>query len=158
MKINDTQEKDLMMLFKARAGLPAGLPANQITITNSGQIVTVCGTVPSYPDKLEALQMARAEHQGTRLMDEILVKLPDACRRNDAEMLAAAREAIDTITTVHSDSIRITVKDGWIALGGTVANSYQKDTLEYAVSYLVGLTGISNLLLAESRPILHHLN
>jgi len=50
------------------------------------------------------------------------------------------------------------VKEGWIALGGTVRNSYQKETVEYAVSYLVGVTGISNLLLAESQPILHHLN
>jgi osmotically-inducible protein OsmY len=158
MKINDTQEKDLLMLFKARAGLRADLQANHIKIINNGQMVTVYGTVPSYPDKLEVLQMARAENQGSRLIDEVLVKLPEQCRRSDADILAAAHEAIDTITTVCSDSIRITVKDGWLALGGTVRNSYQKETVEYAVSYLVGVTGISNLLLAGSQPILQHLN
>jgi len=84
------------MLFKARAGLRNDLQANHIKIASNGNLVTVHGTVPSYPDKLQVLEMARAENQGSQLIDEVLVKLPEVCRREDAAILAAAREAIDT--------------------------------------------------------------
>lgn len=158
MKIIDTQEKDLLMLFKARAGLRADLQANSIKIKVNGRVVTVSGTVPSYPDKLEVLKMARAENHGAQLVDEVRVKLPEACQREDSQLRAAAREAIDTITTVRSDSLRIAVQDGWLSLRGTVESAFQKETVEYAVSYLVGLTGISNLLVSQSETAPHHLN
>ena len=64
----------------------------------------------------------------------------------DAELQAAGFEAIQWLTTVPPETVRINVQDGWINLEGTVESWHQRDTLGDILRHVPGVKGLSNYL------------
>lgn len=146
MKTDLELRHNLAAKFKDQLELEPGVNADDIEISVINGIVTVKGSVPSYPDKLALLNAVKDEDGVLAWVDEIVVRIPDSHRRTDQELATTASEAIEMITTVPCSSIKVTAQDGCLILAGTVEHLYQKQAVEYAVVCLTGLVGLINLI------------
>jgi osmotically-inducible protein OsmY len=80
---------------------------------------------------------------------EMDVHLPSSSQRSDADIARSARNALDWMTTPLSDKVRIMVEKGCITLSGEVDWHYQKVAAAVAVRFLLGVTGVANLILIK---------
>ena len=85
------------------------------------------------------------------VVDEIEVKLPFSSERTDVDIAEAAVRALKNNLSVPADKITVTVREGWITLEGQVEWHHQKAAAESAVRYLVGVKGVSNLIMVKPR-------
>jgi osmotically-inducible protein OsmY len=122
---------------------------NDMGISVRDGIVTLTGSVSNYAEKLAAAQAAKRVAGLRGLAEDIVVKLPESSRRTDSDITAAAVDAMKWITTVPADSVRITVRDGWLSLAGVVGEWHRKRAAEEAVRNLAGVKGVANLILIE---------
>jgi osmotically-inducible protein OsmY len=113
-----------------------------IHVVNLNGNVAVNGTVPSYPQYLEA-GMATQRVNGVKHVDNHLqVVLPDADFRDDAMLTTAANNALKLNVTVP-DGVEAAASDGNVVLTGTVGYGVERTAAELAVA---GLTGVRNVL------------
>jgi len=68
----------------------------------------------------------------------------------DTALAAAAVEAIETLTTVPLESIKVTAHNGWLRLEGTVDWQHQRTTVEEVTRNLVGVEGVKDLIRVNS--------
>ena len=69
----------------------------------------------------------------------------------DEPVAAAVLNAIDCITTIHRETLRVTVHQGWVRLEGTVPNWNQKETVDSVVRHMPGVKGLISLIQIESQ-------
>jgi osmotically-inducible protein OsmY len=79
-----------------------------------------------------------------------IVRLVSDYQRTDTDIAHAAVNALRWHTRVPDDRVTITVKDGWIALAGTLDWQYQKDAADRAVRDLTGVKGVTNGIRVQS--------
>jgi osmotically-inducible protein OsmY len=89
---------------------------------------------------------ARFELQKDGLMRQprAWVKRPNINRRADADLAAAAVDAIEVLTTVPQESIKVTAHNGWLHLEGTVSGRHQRTILEEVTRQLPGVQGVTD--------------
>ncbi len=114
-------------------------------------IVTLSGQVPSYGEKYEAVKAAKRVYGVKAVVDQLEVKLPGSAERTDADIAEAAVRALKNNYSVPDDKIKVTVRQGWITLEGTVEWQYQRQAAESSVRYLTGVKGVSNLITVTPR-------
>jgi osmotically-inducible protein OsmY len=73
-------------------------------------------------------------------------------------MGADIANAIECITTIPTEAIVVTVRDGWVCLGGTLKERHQKEFVEEVVRHLTCVRGVTNLITIESTPLSAELN
>ncbi len=71
------------------------------------------------------------------------IKQPAPVSR-DKELAAAAVDAMECLTTVPLETIRVTASNSWLHLEGTVSQPHQRITLEEVVRNLPGVRGITD--------------
>src|SRR5689334_7468553 len=70
------------------------------------------------------------------------VKQPDLTRSADTGLAAAAAEAIEVLTTVPPESIKVTARNGWLYLEGEVDWRHQRTIVEDVTRHLPGVRGV----------------
>jgi len=115
-------------------------PTN-ITVRNMNGEVALNGTVPNYPQYLEAADAARRVVGVTNVHNHLEVVLPPGDYRDDAMLTTAANNALALNVTVPH-GVEATAKDGNLTLTGTVSYGGQRTAAESAVA---GLTGVRNI-------------
>ena len=118
--------------------------AAQIGVEVKDGIVTLAGHVSSYAEKWDAERAAQRVSGVKALAIEMDVKLSGSSKRTDADIAGSAENALQWITYLPKDSVKVMVEGGWITLSGEVGWEYQRQTAAGAVRYLVGVTGVSN--------------
>ncbi len=118
--------------------------AAEIGVSVNSGVVTLSGTVESYPQKWAAERAAERVKGVKAVTDEIEVRLPGARERTDSDIARAAVNALEWNTLVPLDRIKVLVQKGWISLDGTVEFHYQKAEAERAVRSLLGVKGVIN--------------
>jgi osmotically-inducible protein OsmY len=117
-------------------------PSN-ITVKNITGQVALNGTVPSYPQYLEAAAAAQRVAGVTDVHNHLEVLLPDVDYRDDAMLTTAANNALAANVTVP-DGIEATARDGNVTLSGTVTFGPQRAAAESAVARLIGVRNVKN--------------
>jgi osmotically-inducible protein OsmY len=120
-----------------------------IKVSVENGIVTLKGTVSSYAEKLAAADAAKRPDGVTGLVNNVMVEIPSSRQRTDAEIASAASNVINCITTVPTETIKITARDGWLTLEGTLEHRHEKEAAEDAVHHLTGIIGITNSITIE---------
>ena len=126
------------------------IDAREIGVMVKDGVVTLTGAVKSYFEKWKAERAAERVVGVRAVANEIDVRLPGEDKRTDADIAAAAVNALRWNTLVPFDKVKVTVDNGWITLKGEVNYKYQKEAAENAVRHLNGVVGVSNLI--EIRP------
>jgi osmotically-inducible protein OsmY len=117
--------------------------ASGITVKNMNGDVALNGTVPSYPQYLQAPAAARRVQGVTRVHNHLMVELPVADYRDDPMLTTAANNALAQTVTVPG-SVEASASDGNVWLTGMVGNHFQRDAAEQAVAGLTGVRGIAD--------------
>jgi osmotically-inducible protein OsmY len=116
---------------------------SDITVKNITGQVALNGTVPSYPQYLEAAAAAQRVAGVTDVHNHLQVLLPDVDYRDDAMLTTAANNALAANVTVP-DGIEATARDGNVTLSGTVTFGPQRAAAESAVAGLTGVRNVNN--------------
>jgi osmotically-inducible protein OsmY len=122
-----------------------------IGVAVKASVVTLSGQVPSYGEKYEAVKAAKGVYGVTAVADEIEVKLPGVSERTDSDIAEAAVRALKANYAVPDDRIKLTVRQGWITLEGTVEGQHQRTAAESSVRYLIGVKGVSDQITLKPR-------
>jgi osmotically-inducible protein OsmY len=112
-----------------------------ITVRNLDGSVALNGTVPSYPQYLEAAEAARRVAGVTDVHNHLEVLLPPDDYRDDALLTTAANNALAASATVP-EGVEATAKNGNLTLTGAVKYHRDHAAAESAVS---GLRGVRNV-------------
>ena len=135
--------KDVRAAVEAELGFDPLVHSADITVMNVGGNVDLTGTVPSYPQYLEAAAATRRVAGVTTVDNNLAVALPESDYRDDAKLTTAANNALAASVTVP-DSVEATADDGNITLTGTASYGTERAAAETAVSGLIGVRNVRN--------------
>jgi len=133
--------KDVRATVEAELGFDPLVDSADITVRNIGGNVSLTGTVPSYPQYLEAAAAARRVAGVTTVDNNLMVVLPESDYRDDVRLATAANNALAHNVTVP-DEVEAIADDGNITLTGTVHYLTERTAAEATVA---GLTGVRNV-------------
>jgi osmotically-inducible protein OsmY len=125
--------------------------ATQIGVTVKDGIVTLTGKVSVYAEKFEAERAAKRVYGVRAVANDIEVQVPGPHQRTDAEIAAAALNALKWNASVPEDKIQVTVRDGWITLEGMLDGQHQKEAADQCVRKLIGARGVTNLIVVRPK-------
>ena len=114
-----SKTKDVRAAVEQELGFDSGVDATHIAVRNIVGDVTLTGTVPSYPQYMEAAAAARRVAGVTGVHNQLEVALPEGDYRDDVKLATAANNALAANVTVP-DTVEATAYDGDITLTGTV--------------------------------------
>lgn len=135
--------KDVRAAVEAELGFDPLVDSADITVVNIGGNVNLTGTVPSYPQYLEAAAAARRVAGVATVDNNLQVVLPESDYRDDAKLTTAANNAL-AANVIVPDSVEATADDGNITLTGTVSYGPERAAAEAAVSGLIGVRNVRN--------------
>jgi osmotically-inducible protein OsmY len=138
-----TRSEDLLrndVLFELK--YDPKITSSDIGVAVKDGVVTLFGFVPSYWEKDAAEKAAKRVFGVKAVANDIEVK-PDS-KRTDPEIARDAVHELESHISIPSDQIKLTVKNGWVTLEGSVEWQYQKALAESAVKKLRGVIGIIN--------------
>jgi len=116
--------------------------ASDIGVAVKDGVVTLTGFVPSFWEKDAAEKAAKRVYGVKGVANDIEVKL--FWQRTDPEIARAAVRELESHVSIPADRIKVTVKDGWVTLEGTVDWEYQKSLAQSAMKKLKGVSGVTN--------------
>ena len=130
--------KDIREAVEAELEFDPLVDDADIHVVNINGDVALNGTVPSYPQYLEAVVAAQRVTGVRNVNNHLQVVLPDEDYRDDAMLTTAANNAL-TLNVTVPDGVEATARDGNLTLTGTVKYGRQRDAAELAVAGLVGV-------------------
>ena len=121
---------------------PKIVTPDEIAVAVKDGVVTLSGFVHSYWEKDAAEKAAKRVYGVRAVANDIEVK--STWTRTDPEIAQEAVQEIEHHISLPADKIKVTVKNGWVTLEGTVDWQYQKTLAESAVKKLKGVLGVTN--------------
>ena len=122
------------------------IDATDVAVAVKDGVVTLTGFMKSYSQKWEAEEAAKSIAGVAAVANDIEVRLPIFNQRPDPEIARDAVAAIQNRLPYSSDHIRVVVRDGWVALEGSIEWNYQRERAEEAVRYLRGVKGVASFI------------
>ena len=116
-------------------------------------IVTLSGTVTTYPQKIAAQEAAHRVAGVLDVANDLQVHLPGSIARTDADIALALRHALEWNVLVPEAQVQTTVSDGWVTLEGTVHSWRHRLDAESAVRYLTGVRGVTNRMTVSTPEV-----
>ena len=141
LKRNDDNVRD-HVLFELKSD--PKIRSSDIAVGVKDGVVTLSGSVTSYWEKDAAEKAAKRVYGVRGVANDIEVKPPST--RTDTEIARDAVHELERHVSIPSDKIKVTVKNGWVTLEGSVGVEwqYQKILAESAIKGLRGVVGITN--------------
>jgi osmotically-inducible protein OsmY len=136
-----SQTKDIRDAVERELGYDPLVDDSDISVVNINGDVALNGTVPSYPQYLEAAAAARRVAGVKKLQSHLEVVLPDGSYRDDAVLTTAANNAL-TLNVTVPDGVEATAANGNLTLAGTVSHGPERVAAEQAVTYLTGVRNV----------------
>lgn len=121
--------KDIRDSVKAELSFDPLVDDTSITVKNMNGDVALNGTVPSYPQYLQAAAAARRVQGVTSVHNHLMVVLPGSDYLDDPMLTTAANNARAENVTVPG-SVEASASDGNIWLTGTVSYGFQRANAE----------------------------
>jgi osmotically-inducible protein OsmY len=145
-------DADLQLNVLAELAWDTRVGPNEIGVIVKDGVVTLTGWVDSYPKRLAAREAALRVDGVKAVADEIEVRLLGVAARTDADIAAAARQALERDADLPVEHIDITVSKGVVTLQGEVDWWYQVEDAERVIGRLKGVRKVINLLTIRPRP------
>jgi osmotically-inducible protein OsmY len=133
--------KDIRAAVEAELKFDPLVDDADIHVMNVNTDVALNGTVPNYPQYLEAAAAAQRVTGVKNVYNHLEVALSEADFRDDVMLITTANNALAQNVTVP-DGVEATASDGNVTLTGTVSFGTERAAAERAVA---GLTGVRNI-------------
>jgi osmotically-inducible protein OsmY len=125
------------------------LHPNEIGVVVKNGVVTLTGRTNSYLKKRDAEEAAHRVSGVKAVANDIEVRLPGSAERTDADLAAAALNALKWDAAIPDGSVQVMVSKGWITLKGEVECGFQKRDAEHTVEHLICVRGVTNLIMIQ---------
>jgi osmotically-inducible protein OsmY len=125
--------------------------ATDLAVAVRDGVVLLTGFVKNYGQKHEAEAAAERVAGVVGIANDIEVRLPDAENRPDPSIARDAVAALRIQLPYAWEGVRVTVKQGWLTLEGTVAWQYERERAERAVRTIQGVRGVANFIRVQPR-------
>ena len=135
--------KDIRDAVEAELEFDPLVDDGDIHVVNVNGDVALNGTVPSYPQYLEAAAATQRVAGVRNVHNHLQVVLPDEDYRDDAILTTAANNTLALNVTVP-DGVEATARDGNLTLTGAVEYDRQRKAAELAVAGLVGVRNVKD--------------
>jgi osmotically-inducible protein OsmY len=135
--------KDIRESVEAELTFDPLVDATDITVKNINGDVALNGTVPSYPQYLEAAAAAQRVAGVKHVHNHLSVELSTGDYRDDTQLATAANNALTWDVTVPS-GVEAAARGGNLTLTGTVNFGSQRTAAELAVSGLIGVRNVKD--------------
>src|SRR5580658_6149158 len=136
-----SQTKDIRDAVQRELSYDPLVDDTDISVKNVNGDVALNGTVPSYPQYLEAAAAARRVAGVKKLQNHLEVVLPTENYRDDVTLTTTANNAL-TLNVAVPDGVEANAKNGNIILTGTVSYGAERTSAEQAVTYLTGVRNV----------------
>jgi osmotically-inducible protein OsmY len=143
------ENKNLREAVEQQLDYDPAVPSNNIGVSVSDGVVSLSGFVDTFAGKIFAERAAKRVRGVKAVANDIEVKPPS--EHIDPDIAADAVKSLERNVNVPNESIKVTVKDGWLALEGKVGWGHQKEAAEQAVRDLSGVRGVTNNI--EIEPV-----
>lgn len=120
--------------------------ATDIGVTVDAGIVSLLGTVRSFPEKWAAERAAERVSGVRALAQELKVKLPGEWRRSDVDIARAAADTLKWDVMVPDTELTLEVENGHVTLKGVVDWNYQRVAAVRDCQQLVGVVNVSDVV------------
>jgi osmotically-inducible protein OsmY len=137
------KDTDIRKATEAELSYDPLVDAADVTVMSLDGEVALNGTVPSYPQYLEADEAAWRVAGVTAVHNHLKVVLPPGDDRDDAKLAIAANDALAANVTVPK-GVEATASKGNLTLSGTVEYAHQRTAAEKAVRELVGVRNVKD--------------
>jgi osmotically-inducible protein OsmY len=127
------------------------IDATDIAVSVHNGVVTLTGFVRSFMQKTQAERDAKRVAGTLGLANDIEVRLPYINKRPDPEIARDAVQKLQNELPYSSQYVKVTAKDGWLTLEGTLEWNYQRDRAEKAVRSVRGVMGVTNDITLKPR-------
>jgi osmotically-inducible protein OsmY len=117
--------------------------SSDIRVENLNGDVALNGSVPSYPQYLEAAAAARRVAGVTGVHNHLEVVLLAGDDRSDPVLETAANNTLELSVTIP-DGVTATAHNGNVTLSGTVRYGYERTAAETAVATLAGVRNLKD--------------
>ena len=120
--------------------------ASAIMVEDTDGDVVLSGSVPSYPQYVQAAAVARRVPGVGYVHNRLEVALPPGDHRDDPTLTAMANDALTLGHTVAEgvEGVEATAKDGAVTLTGTVRSGAQRAAAETLIADLTGVRSVTN--------------
>ena len=118
--------------------------AAKIGVSAQSGIITLNGTVKSFPQKWAAERAAQRVAGVKAVSDEMVVNLPGDNQHSDTDIARAAVNSLEWNASLPRNGVKVLVKSGFVTLSGEVEFYYQKNEAQRAVRNLMGVKGVYN--------------
>jgi osmotically-inducible protein OsmY len=136
-----SQTKDIRDSVQDELDYDPLIDSSNITVKNINGDVALNGTVPSYPQYVEAAAAARRVAGVKNMHNHLEVALSPEDYRDDATLTTMANNAL-TLDVSVPDGVGATAKDGNLTLAGTVMYGTEMAAAERVVAGLPGMRNI----------------
>jgi osmotically-inducible protein OsmY len=120
------------------------IEATDVAVAVHNGVVTLTGYVRGYMQKRQAERDAKRVAGVLGVANDLEVRLPYINKRPDPEIARDAVQKLQNELPYSSQFIKVTVKDGWLTLEGSLEWNYQRDRAEKAVRTVRGVVGVTN--------------
>ena len=138
-----SQTKDIRDAVQRELDYDPLVDDSDITVKNINGDVALNGTVPSYPQYLEAAAATRRVAGVKKLQNHLEVVLPTEDYRDDPTLTTMANNAL-TLNVAVPDGVEATASNGNVTLTGTVGYGSERAAAEQAVTYLTGVRNVKD--------------
>src|SRR5579871_6042820 len=146
----DDDEK-IQLDVVSELGWDTRVPSKDVGVTVRDGVVNLYGEVYSHPER-RAAEKAAYRVSGVRsVTNDLRVRLPIELSRTDSDIAAAALHAIEWDTWIPSESIHVTVSDGWLELTGVVDWYWQSVEADQVVGHIRGVRGVTSHITVHPR-------
>jgi osmotically-inducible protein OsmY len=128
------------------------IDSSKIGVAAKDGVITLMGSAPRYSEKIEAERLVKSIAGVRAVANDIEVRLPGASERNDTDIAMAAVNALKWHTSIPSEKLKVTVRNGWVTLDGEVGWQFQRQAAHDAVAYLIGVKGVTDQIVLAARP------
>lgn len=119
------------------------IDASGITVEVRNGEVVLGGSVPSYPQHVEAAAVASRVPGVSRVHNHLKVALPPGDYRDDPTLTATANDAL-TLGHTEPVPVKATAMNGDITLSGAVRSAAEQAAAEAMIAGLTGVRSVTN--------------
>jgi osmotically-inducible protein OsmY len=135
--------KDVRVAVEKELSFDPRVDSSDIKVMTIGGNVNLTGTVPSFPQYLQASAAAWRVAGVSTVDNNLEVVLPESDYRDDVKLTTAANNALTANVTVPG-SVEAIAEDGNVTLTGTVSYGTQRAAAAEAVAVLAGVRNVWN--------------
>ena len=147
MKTDLEIQQDIMNELKWQPFLRAAT----IGVAVKNGVVTLSGNVDNYAQKVEAEKAAKKVAGVKAIAEDIQIGVSPSFKKTDTEIAGSVISALKWHAAVPDEKIKVKVEEGIVTLEGEVEWDFQRSSAKKAVSNLLGVRNVINLITVKPK-------